>query len=158
MPDYLIRRAIVSDASVIARHRVAMFRDLAELEPSDEPGIESASRARLQEQLASGDYVAWLAEAPDGTIVAGAGALLHAYYPTRANPRGRPTAYILNVYTEPAHRRQGLARRLISEILTWCRDHDIPRASLHASAYGRSIYEQLGFVSTNEMRVETHRE
>ena len=154
MSDYRIRQATVSDAPIIARHRVRMFQDMAELEPDEAALVESASGTRLVAQLASGEYVGWLAETR-GETVAGAGVLLHQYYPTRANPRGRPTAYILNVYTEPEHRRQGLAHQLISEILAWCRANDIPRASLHASQFGRTVYERLGFVQTNEMRVDT---
>src|SRR5580704_11626588 len=126
MPDYRIRHATISDAPVIARHRVNMFREMGELPPDDAPVVESASRARLVAQLVSGEYVGWLAD-DRGEVVAGAGVLLHQYYPTRANPRGRPTAYILNVYTEPGYRRQGLAQQLIAEILAWCRQHDVPR-------------------------------
>jgi GNAT superfamily N-acetyltransferase len=154
MPDYRIRQATESDAPVIARHRVNMFQDMGELPPNDAPVVESASRARLVAQLVSGEYVGWLAD-DGGEVVAGAGVLLHQYYPTSANPRGRPTAYILNVYTEPGYRRQGLARQLVSEILRWCRAHDIPRASLHASWVGRTVYEQLGFAPSNEMRADT---
>jgi GNAT superfamily N-acetyltransferase len=154
MPEYRIRQASVSDAPVIARHRVGMFQDMGELAPDEAAVVESTSRTRLVGQLVSGEYVGWLAET-GGEIVAGAGVLLHEYYPTRANPRGRPTAYILNVYTEPGHRLQGLAHQLIAEILAWCREHDIPRASLHASRFGRSVYERLGFAQTNEMRVDT---
>jgi GNAT superfamily N-acetyltransferase len=154
MPDYRIRQATVSDALVIARHRVGMFRDMGELAPDEAAVVESASLTRLVGQLVSCEYVGWVAET-GGEVVAGAGMLLHQYYPTRGNPRGRPTAYILNVYTEPGHRRQGLACQLISEILVWCRSHDIPRASLHASQFGRTVYERLGFAQTNEMRVDT---
>jgi GNAT superfamily N-acetyltransferase len=153
MPDYRIRQATLSDAPVIARHRVGMFQDMGELEPDEAAVVESASHTRLVGQLASGEYVGWLAES-GGEVLAGAGVLLHQYYPTRANPRGRPTAYILNVYTEPEHRRQGLAHQLMSEILAWCRANDIPRASLHASPFGKSVYERLGFAQTNEMRVD----
>ena len=154
MPDYRVRQATVSDASVIARHRVGMFQDMGELALDEAAVVESASRTRLLGQLVSGEYVGWLAETR-GEVVAGAGVLLHLYYPTRANPRGRPNAYILNVYTEPGHRRQGLACQLIAEILAWCRARDIPRASLHASRLGRSVYERLGFAQTNEMRIDT---
>src|SRR5713101_717733 len=154
MPDYRIRQATVSDAPVIARHRVDMFQDMGELASDEAAAVESASRTRLVGQLVSGDYVGWLAET-GGEVVAGAGVLLHQYYPTSANPRGRPTAYILNVYTEPGHRRQGLAHQLMAEILAWCRAHDIPRASLHASRFGSSVYERLGFAQTNEMTVDT---
>ena len=151
---YRIRHASVSDAPVIARHRVGMFQDMGELAPDEVAVVESTSRRRLVGELVSGEYVGWLAET-GGEIVAGVGVLLHQYYPTRANPRGRPTAYILNVYTEPGHRRRGLANQLIAEILAWCRTHDIPRASLHASRFGRSVYERLGFAQTNEMRVDS---
>jgi ribosomal protein S18 acetylase RimI-like enzyme len=153
MTHYRIRRAEVSDAPIVAHHRVEMFKEMGELPAGAVAPVESTSRARLVEELASGEYRGWLAEA-GREVVAGAGALLHKYYPSAANPNGRPTAYILNVYTEPAHRRQGLARRLILEILEWCRAHDIPRASLHASLSGRSVYAQLGFIETNEMRVD----
>ena len=153
MIDYRIRRAEVADAPIVARHRVEMFREMGELPASVVASVESTSREHLIEDLASGAYQGWLAEA-GGEVVAGAGALLHKYYPSAANPRGRPTAYILNVYTDPAHRRQGVARRLIAEILAWCRAHDVPRASLHASASGRSVYAQMGFAETNEMRMD----
>jgi hypothetical protein len=96
MPDYRIRQATVSDAPLIARHRVGMFQDIGELTPDEPAVVESASRTCLVGQLVSGGYVGWLAET-GGEVVAGAGVLLHRYYTTRANPRGRLTAYILNV-------------------------------------------------------------
>jgi GNAT superfamily N-acetyltransferase len=154
MPDHRIRRATVADVDVIVRHRVRMFMEMGELEPGDAPAVESATRARLAVELVSGQYVAWLVEA-GSDVVAGAGVLLHQYYPNAENPRGRPTAYILNVYTEPEHRRHGLAQKLVEEILVWCRENDFPRASLHASSDGRGVYERLGFTSSNEMRVRT---
>jgi GNAT superfamily N-acetyltransferase len=154
MPSYTIRQATVADAAAITRHRIEMFREMGELTADEAVVVESASRPRLAAQLESGEYLGWLTET-SGQVVAGAGVLLHQYYPSRANPRGRPTAYILNVFTEPDHRRQGLAHDLISEILAWCRVHDIPRASLHASRFGRSVYNRLGFKETNEMRLDT---
>ena len=60
---------------------------------------------------------------------------------------------ILNVFTEPEHRGQGLARRLVEEALAHCRSHDIPTALLHASDAGRPLYETLGFTQTTEMRL-----
>ena len=120
-------------------------------EEADKLEAEVLSHLRLM--LADWRYAGWLIEY-NGKVVAGAGVLLHQYYPTQRNPRARPTAYILNVYTEPAHRRRGLARRLMEEILSWCRPHDIPRASLHTSDAGKRVYESLGFAPSNEMRAD----
>jgi GNAT superfamily N-acetyltransferase len=154
MPDYRIRHATGADAAVIARQRVRMFLDMGDLEPRDAPSVESATRARLAVELVSGEYIGWVVETGND-VVAGAGVMLHQYYPNAENPRGRPTAHIFNVYTEPEHRRHGLAQKLIAEILAWCRAHDYPRASLHASDAGRAVYERLGFAPSNEMRVST---
>jgi len=129
-----------------------MFRDMG-VDPLLLGPVEESTRHRLIGQIASAEYVGWLAESA-GNVVAGAGVLLHSYHPSVTNTRGRPTAYILNVYTEPAHRRRGLARRLMTDILGWCVAHDIPRVSLHASDAGRTLYEQLGFVASNELRLD----
>jgi GNAT superfamily N-acetyltransferase len=59
---------------------------------------------------------------------------------------------VLNVHTEPPWRRRGLARRLMLEVLSWARTEALDSLVLHAAPEGRSLYEALGFVATNEMR------
>jgi predicted GNAT family acetyltransferase len=59
---------------------------------------------------------------------------------------------IVNVFTEPQWRRRGIAGLLIQEIIIWSRNEGLDRLILHASDEGRSIYETLGFVASNEMR------
>ena len=153
MVTYRIRSARVSDADVIAAQRVAMFREMGELEdPGDIAALESATRRRLIEQIGGGEYIGWLAE-EGSTVVGGAGVLIHQYHPSPQNLRGRPTAYVLNVYTDPAHRKQGIASCLMETIAQWCVEQDIPRISLHTTEDGRRLYERLGFASSNEMRV-----
>ena len=65
-----------------------------------------------------------------------------------------PQALVVNVFTEPRRRRRGLARLLIEQIIAWSRQHGIESLVLHASDDGRILYKQLGFVQTNEMRLE----
>ena len=61
--------------------------------------------------------------------------------------------YAHSVYTEVAYRRKGLARRILNAMIDDCRANEWPRISLHASELGRPLYESLGFVDTNEMRL-----
>jgi GNAT superfamily N-acetyltransferase len=61
-------------------------------------------------------------------------------------------AVVINVYTEPAYRRRGLARALMHEVLAWARDTRLESLVLHAAPAGRALYEALGFASTTEMR------
>ena len=69
-----------------------------------------------------------------------------------------PEAIILNVYVEPAWRRRGVGEALMRSVLTALTDLKVRRIVLHASDNGRRLYERLGFVLTNEMRLETPRD
>ena len=62
-------------------------------------------------------------------------------------------ALVLNVYTEPEFRRRGIARRIMETAIGWCREQGLGSVSLHASDFGRALYESLGFRQTNEMRL-----
>ncbi len=55
---YTIRQANISDAAVIARHRVAMFRDMGDV-PTETLGAEllSASTTALTVLMHEGSYV-----------------------------------------------------------------------------------------------------
>ena len=156
-PDFLIRRAVFGDISVLARHRVAMFRDMGELNDLSEASLLDASSAFFGSVFSSGGYIAWLAvprHQPD-LVVGGAGVLLRPMLP-RPTPAGvvqGREALIVNVYTEPAWRRRGLAALLMRHILDYTRANDIHRVLLHASKEGRPLYESLGFVPTSEMRL-----
>jgi GNAT superfamily N-acetyltransferase len=86
-------------------------------------------------------------------VVAGGGLIVRRLLPRPGNLQGGAEGYILNVYTEPEHRRRGLARELMEVILAWCRENHIARITLHASEEGRALYEGLGFVPTDEMRL-----
>ena len=59
----------------------------------------------------------------------------------------------LNVYTEPRWRRRGVARSLMTAVLSWARAERLESLVLHAAPDGRARYEELGFVATNEMRL-----
>ncbi|MBA3762926.1 MAG: GNAT family N-acetyltransferase [Chthoniobacterales bacterium] len=60
---------------------------------------------------------------------------------------------VLNVFTEPEWRRRGVAGLLMQRIINWSRDAGLDGLTLHAADAGRTLYEKLGFVATNEMRL-----
>ncbi|HWZ59701.1 MAG TPA: GNAT family N-acetyltransferase [Gemmatimonadaceae bacterium] len=111
--------------------------------------------------LTDGAYVAWVAaplEQPT-LLVAGGGAQRRKLLPRpdHAHPDRvvDEEALIVNIYTDPAWRRRGIAVLVMHAILGWTQAEGITRVVLHASAAGRSMYERLGFVANNEMRYES---
>ncbi|PYO63373.1 MAG: N-acetyltransferase [Gemmatimonadetes bacterium] len=155
-----MRRATAADAGVLARHRAEMFRDMGQLPDGLSDTLIDAARAYFTQAIADGRYVGWVAELDDrsGEIVAGAGLQLRELLPRPDAVRERlvrgPQALVLNVYTERAWRRRGVADALMRELLRWCRGNGIESVVLHASGEGRPLYEKLGFRPTNEMRYD----
>ena len=157
---YRIRRATAADAGVLARHRAEMFRDMGELPASVYDTLIDAARAYLTQAVTDGRYVGWVAELDAGSreIIGGAGLQLRELLPRPDVARERlvrgPQGLIVNVYTERAWRRKGVADALMRELLQWCRGNGIESVVLHASDDGRPLYEKLGFRPTNEMRYD----
>lgn len=152
-----IRLATSADAGLLATHRVAMFRDMGRITPEIEPQVHAACAQYLERALASGEYVGWVAEleAAPHTPIGGAGVQFRPLVP-RTDPSGRvllagKEGLVLNVYVDHAHRRRGVARRLMEEIIRWAPGAGIVRLVLHASDDGRRLYESLGFLASNEM-------
>jgi len=146
-----VRPATLDDIEIIAAHRRAMFVDMGHRDTALLNAMIGTFRPWLNQKMLAGEYLAWLAAGQDGSVVAGLGLWLMDWPPHVIGPGSR-RGNILNVYTEPAHRRQGIARSLMNTALEWCRLHGIRVVILHASEDGRKLYEQLGFQPTNEMR------
>jgi GNAT superfamily N-acetyltransferase len=162
MKKFAVRRAEIADTKIIASHRARMFRDMGEVPPEMLGSLRASSEEWLMEKFRSGEYIGWLASessSPD-KVIAGAGVQLRRVAPhplPRANgevaiAEGRQ-AVVINVFTEPEWRRHGLGELLLREIMDWAKAEQIDHLVLHASKDGRRLYERLGFVATNEMRL-----
>jgi GNAT superfamily N-acetyltransferase len=149
----VLRQATVADAKVLAIHRRSMFRDMGYQGDAALDSMMVKFRPWLEAKMRSGEYLAWLAVTADNSVVAGAGLWLMDW-PAHMLGRSARRGNILNVYTEPQYRRQGLARLLMEAALDWCRKNEIDLVILHASPEGRGIYESLGFSASNEMRIK----
>ncbi|HKU22809.1 MAG TPA: GNAT family N-acetyltransferase [Terriglobales bacterium] len=153
MDEITIREAGPADLEVIVHHRRAMFEDMGYKDAAALEAMDRSCRPFFKQALAEGTYRSWLAQNTAAEVVAGGGILI---LPWPGHPRDTQTRrpMIVNVYTEPAWRRCGLARRLMVAMLDWLRQEGYGTVSLHASDYGRSLYESLGFQATNEMRLQ----
>jgi ribosomal protein S18 acetylase RimI-like enzyme len=160
-PTFQVREATVVDIPLLARHRAAMFRDMGRLAATGEATLVRATAEYLREALPRGEYLGWVAQRTSSPPepIGGAGVQLRPMLP---RPRSAgdgievgPEAIILNVYVDPAWRRRGVGEALMRSVLTALAERKVGRIVLHASDHGRRLYERLGFVPTNEMRLET---
>jgi GNAT superfamily N-acetyltransferase len=143
--------ATPADLDIILAHRREMFREMGGDYERKLDAFAGASRTYFEQALRDGSYYGLLCEV-EGKIVAGGGVVIAAWPGSPLNFDAH-RAWILNIYVEPAYRRQGIARSIIDELVAWCHQSGFQAVALHASEQGRSLYEALGFQGTNEMRL-----
>jgi GNAT superfamily N-acetyltransferase len=139
---YQPRAATLADVDVLVRHRIGMFTDMGLT--LDAPALDAAFRRWLEDHMSAGVYRAWVVETDEGTIVAGGGISILPWPPGPSYMSDR-IALAYNVYTEPAHRRRGLARLVMNTIHAWAASHGITSIALNASRDGLPLYESMGY-------------
>jgi len=149
---YQFRSATIADIPTLCHHRRRMFEDMGHRDPELLDPMAERFAEWVTERIINQTYLAWVSVNEAQEIVASAGLWLVDWPPHVMGPDG-PRGYILNIFTEQGHRRQGLARRLTELCLDACRKRNIAIVALHASEHGRSLYESLGFLPSNEMRM-----
>jgi len=149
---FAVRRASADDIDALVAHRRAMFVDMGYRDETALDSMAAKCHSWLLTRMNRGEYLAWLAIAPDHSIVAGAGLWLMDWPPHMIGSGRRGN--ILNVYTSVEFRRRGLAGELMKATMQWCRSNEVDTVVLHASSDGRRLYESMGFVATNEMRIQ----
>lgn len=150
---FRIRRGEPADIPVIVHHRLGMFTEMGFGDPSTYAEYASEFQSFAAREMAAGRFLSWLAETSEGEIVAG-GAVLVVPWPANPKHRKQQRAFLLNVFTEPAFRRQGIARSLVQTMSDWCRGQGFGSVFLHASDAGRPLYQSMGFQPTTELRFD----
>jgi GNAT superfamily N-acetyltransferase len=145
------RKTTVSDLEVLVEHRHRMWSDIGHRTEAEITEHDSRYRPWAKRRLRSGELVGCVAESNGGRVVASG---LVWFRPDQPRPKLATlvSPYILSMYTEPDWRGNGIATRIVRELLVACRERGYPNVELHASRFGRRLYARLGFERTWEMR------
>ena len=158
------RKADIHDLELLVEARCAFLRALRSpggdagkgVDPETEREIESrreAIRAYHESAFIEDRIVAFMAY--DETIddlkkLIGFGeACLYEVIPGFVNPNGR-RAYIMNIYTDPAYRGNGIATKILDMLVNECRERGVHQITLNSSAMGKHVYEAYGFMPMSE--------
>jgi len=145
--NYTVRPATIVDIPHIVGHRAEMFREM-EI-PAEFEDMTAATELWLRHALPAKTYLGWVAVTGKGDVVGGSGLIVIPWPPgpITMDPR---CGFVFNVYTQPQHRQQGLARRMMNTMHDYCRVEGIERVVLNASTFGKPLYEAMGYVVANE--------
>ncbi|MBW4613727.1 MAG: GNAT family N-acetyltransferase [Desmonostoc vinosum HA7617-LM4] len=144
-----LRPATIQDLEVLVQLRLELLSEVEDIkDETDTIALAAAIRSYLAQKIPSDDFLAWIAEV-NKQVVATGGLVFFTRPPYNGNFLGLE-AYLMNVYTIPAWRRQGIATALLKEILSFVKTTEVRRLWLHATEDGQYLYKKLGFISTTK--------
>ena len=147
------KRATVENIDELVRTRLMVLRAANKLsENVDMSVVEQESFAYYKRALETGEHIAYLVY-DNGTFVGAGGVSFYQVMPTYHNSTGKK-AYIMNMYTVPEYRRQGIASYTLDLLVRDAREQGVSQIALEATDMGRPLYERYGFVKMeNEMEL-----
>ncbi len=143
-----VRSVTEADIAVLARLRMALLEETdAVLDGSSRTKLLRSNEVFFRKALGSALWQSWLAEMNAKTVAIGTLAFFERP-PYPGNPEGID-AYLLNMYTLPAHRGRGAASAILHAALACARERGARKLILHASEAGRPLYTKVGFLASS---------
>jgi len=146
---YIYKKATLADIEELVQTRIIVLRAANKLSDDvDMSEVENQSREYYTNAMTSGDHVAYLVY-DEGQFIGAGGVSFYQVMPTYHNPNGRK-AYIMNMYTAPEYRRQGIALQTLDLLVKEAKARGNAQISLEATEAGRPLYEKYGFVAMQD--------
>ena len=147
--NYEYKKATIVDIDELIRTRIIVLRAANNLSDDvDMSVVEKESYEYYKRALETGEHIAYLVYDKENFIGAG-GVSFYQVMPTYHNPTGRK-AYIMNMYTAPEYRRQGIAINTLDLLVKDARKQGVTQIALEATDMGRPLYEKYGFVKMED--------
>lgn len=138
------RKAGLCDVDSLAKIRSIFLQEAADVSSEDERlEMEIANKTYFETALADDSFVAWLA-LDDDRIVATSGLSFSVVPPSSKCPNGK-VAYIMNMFTFPDYRKQGIGMELFKRTINEAEKRGYRKITLYATDAGRRLYERYGF-------------
>ena len=143
------KKATLEDIDELVRTRIIVLRAANKLSDDvDMSVVEEESYAYYRRALESGEHIAYLVY-DNGKFIGAGGVSFYQVMPTYHNPTGKK-AYIMNMYTAPEYRRQGIAIHTLDLLVKDAKKQGVLQIALEATDMGRPLYERYGFVKMED--------
>ena len=150
--ELIYRFATIEDIDTLVSTRMDILIDMLKLDTdTDMSELEAVTRPYYERALNDGSQLAVLVY--DGDKFVGAGAVcLYEVMPTFYNMSGK-RGYIMNMYTIPEYRGQGIATRTVDMLVNRCKELGYTHITLSATDMGQPVYEKYGFKKLEDQMV-----
>lgn len=121
--------------------RIAQLREEGATEEID---LVPALKDYYHRHMADGTFVSWLAL--DGDEIIGTSGMSFVEKPPYFGCPSGKMGLLSSMFTNPAYRRKGIARELLSRVIADARDYGCGTIQITASDMGVKLYTDFGFI------------
>jgi len=139
-----IRKATIHDIEEITKLRLELLESVGDVHENNRKEVQQANVKYFEHKLKSEQFIAWVAVVENEVI--GISGLVFFERPPHGENISGLEAYIMNMYTKPAFRGNGIAQALLNECISYCQSIGVGRIWLHTSKEGYPLYKKMGFV------------
>ena len=135
------RKATIFDCEQITELRMEMRQERDKM--GDIKELRENTLQFFQKNLREGSFVSFLC-IDNERIVGTVGLTLFEMPPTSQLTNGK-VAKLMNMYTTPEYRRQGIGTQMLNLAIEFLREHSYFKVMLNSSPMGREMYQKFGF-------------
>ena len=144
MNNLQIRKAEAGDIDRMIDHRVDYLTEMQGKHTAGEVAkLKSEFREYFSQNISNGKFLALVAELDHVPVAYGA--MVFRSVPGDFSQSVYTEADILNMYTVPNARKQGISRLILNELISIARSMGVSKLALHTSADGEHLYRTSGF-------------
>ena len=142
----VIRRATLDDLDKLVNLRIQFLREAEQVgADTSSTELQRSLRRYLKKHLEDDSFVAWLAQEGE-EVIGTSGICFYCVPPTFGNSSG-DVGYIMNMWTRPDRRRQGIGQSLLDKLIEEASARGIRKVLLDTTDMGRPLYAKNGFLT-----------
>jgi len=141
--NIVFRKLNENDKELFINLRMAYLMDCYDICETDKKQIENNLKIYFDDHINKNDFIGIIGEY-DNKIISVAYLIITEKPPNKNFINGK-TGTLMNVYTYPEYRKNGIAKKLIGEIIKEAKTKEINYIDLMATEAGYNLYKKLGF-------------
>lgn len=140
------RKAELKDVEILAEHRIIFIHGIFKIDVMEQTKqLRKELIEYFREAIPNKTFIAWLAEYEKKIIATSGLAIWQAPLTYSGLGKKGRRGDILNMYTLPEYRKNGIATVLLDKLIEDARELNLEYVGLHATDDGIGIYKSRGF-------------
>ena len=138
------QKATKDDVELLVKYRTLFSTELLGPQSQDaELELQSNLRIYFEKAIADDTCIGFFARC--GNDIAGVGQIIIRLQPGNFKNPGGKVGYLMNMYTVPEYRNNGICAGLINKLIDEARMYGVNAFELHATKMGEGVYKKAGF-------------